>query len=67
MKMAHDRSKAPGRRGRTVLDAFLEDFTSFQLAVEPHERPREVQVPLREVRLEFHDSTGVVGGALPPS
>ena len=55
-----------GRRDRTVLDAFLEDLAGLYLAVESHERPREMQVALREVRFQLDDSTGIVRGALPP-
>ena len=53
-------------RDRTVLDALLEDLAGLELPVEPHERPREVQVPLREVRLQFYYATSVVRGAVPP-
>ena len=56
-----------GRRDRTVLDAFLEDLAGLELPVEPHERPREVQVALREVRLEFYYSSCIISGSFPSS
>ena len=67
MKMAHDLGKAPGRRGQTVLDAFLEDLAGLELPVEPHERSCQMQVPLREVRLEFYHSSSIISSSFPPS
>ena len=65
MKMRRSQ-KGPGTPHRTVLDAFLEDLARLELPVEPHERPREVQVALREVRFQFYHTSSIISSSVPP-